>query len=269
MTACPNRLLTLLSSGIIGYGEVASLSNVFGVMILQIMEDANPLAFRSEHYPMTGNETWIWEGTPLRIASYLRDLLYKCEQHFEDEPITTTHEHGDGACKFDPDYPDECELESLQEEIDNRALILREKEEACKADVIEAQLAMLEEYGLIEGLRTPDDGGTLKSPNGQGGVLRAGLNLKVNLKEGKGEGLKTPRPTHLSNEVEVVLLEAGTDANLVRFVSAWPGYAKVLNNPFSGDLSDAPRLLAKMMSKEGATERFEQWLKKHPEEQTS
>ena len=271
MTGCPHRLGVLADSDVITTAELAELAEVFATMIQQILQDENPAEYpfiRQHGLELTGEEQWVWQGTVQRIARKLSLLALEVESRLKDE-LLPTHVHGDGTCEMcEIGGKSHCKKQSRQEEIDHRQLVVRGRQEDADPERIENQLVMLEEFGLIERLKS-------------GGGLKAGLNLNLKGKvdernEGKkgkvkggGEGLRLPpsqrRPTgHLSDEVKAILQAANTDPDLVRFVDAWPGYSKVLNNPFSGNPADAPRLLAKMMAKEGADERFAQWLRKHP-----
>ena len=105
-----------------------------------------------------------------------------------------------------------------------------------------------------------ENGGVFKErkedPKGREGKTPRGLRGR---KERDDEGIKTP--SHLTGQTKSVLLQGGIPTDWVRYFDAMPGYARTLNNPFSGD---AVGLARSYMRKSGTEPRFQQWLANHP-----
>ena len=282
MTGCPNRLVMLARSGVISYEEMAQLTEIVTAMLLQTIEDAHPgeyLVYKRENsYAWCGEE--IWQGTPQRIAGWLRqEFGYAIRDLFKDDPLPT-HEHGDGACKMEElEGEVSCMVLSRQEEEKHRRLVLREREEAADPERIKAHLAVLEKYGLIQSVK----GGSLKTDEQglKGEAPTGGLNIKtegLNINRKEAQGLLKPIKTlnvkmqggRLCAKAVSALEASGTPADLIRYVAhgAPAGYAQALNNPRSGNFADAPRILAAIMRKKtdtwDAEASFQKWLAKHP-----
>jgi hypothetical protein len=132
--------------------------------------------------------------------------------------------------------------------------------------------AFLEEFarGLIQTptfqsfLAGGDPGGGV-TPGDGGSYIHSlhSLNVKGNECKDKTPGDPVTRG-HLSPEVRAILSESNVDPNLIRYMDVMTGYSLALNNPKSGDISDAPRLLKSFVRKEGFDLRFNQWLKNNP-----
>lgn len=71
----------------------------------------------------------------------------------------------------------------------------------------------------------------------------------------KGKGLKA--------NVVRVLTQGGIHPDQIRYFADLPGYAHILNNPYSGNDEDALWLAKKFAAKDGFDERFRQWLRRH------
>lgn len=131
---------------------------------------------------------------------------------------------------------------------------------------------------FLEALRDPDVLGVLKTSLKEAlveGLKDGGLNLKglkVNGKVNLIENLKTPQGAEtaelngkgLRDETEKALMAGGVNPDQIRYFADLPGYARILNNPYSGNPADAVFLAKKFAAKPGFDERFAQWLKKHP-----
>ena len=108
---------------------------------------------------------------------------------------------------------------------------------------------------------TPGDGGVLTLHSLPSFPSIKGMVMK--------EGFKTPGNPgspggHLSPEVRAILESSDVDRDLIRYMDKMTGYCLALNNPKSGNLDDAPRLLKSFVRKDGFDARFQQWLKNNP-----
>jgi hypothetical protein len=250
MTGHPYRLHALCESGVITGEESTDMGTALGAMLVQAMRDRNPLeaGYKEENNYLLGTE--IWRGTPKRIAAFFRDL--HCRKEWTSLPKADAEAEAWHALQETPEWA-------------------------------ATQLALLEKHGIIvpltgeqvqefqlaalNPLRPPSEG--LKTQ-----VLDGGSSFMNECKEGKegkkegmnggseGNGSQPKIKFHLTGETKTLLETGGIAADLIRYFDVMSGYAKALNNPYSGD----PVGLANSFSrKPGFDERFQQWLKNHPQ----
>src|SRR5271165_2922539 len=131
---------------------------------------------------------------------------------------------------------------------------------ALKQIIQESIREMLPE--ILGGLKT---GGVSTGVFNLKGLGFKGKGAELNLKDPALQGSEEQKGTKgLKAEVEQILIRGGIDPDMVRYFADLPGYAKVLNNPYSGNLNDSLWLAKKFIAKDGFDERFRPWLKNHP-----
>ncbi len=271
MMCFPWRLAVLMESAVISPEEGAQAHYVFAAMFLQVLDDMDP-SRGYEDIP-EDNDIWVWQGTVERVCRRMRDVGWQRQEVVHGKPLPD-HVHGDGVCEMQEFEGEQtCMKESRDEAEEHRATCIREAEEMMEPAWVEKQVALLERYGLIVRLKDPQFLEGLKEGlnlNLKGSKVKEGKECKENLNnhtlkvKGDGKGGTQHHKTFLQEETKTILIDAGIDHDWIRYMDALPGYAKVLNNPFSGVPADAVRILNKWMRDTTKGEQFAQWLRQHP-----